>query len=31
MRRRAELFGGKLEIESAPGQGCSVLIDIPFD
>jgi signal transduction histidine kinase len=30
MRERAELLGGRLTIESAPGQGTSVFIDIPF-
>ena len=31
MKRRAELFAGKLEIDSSPGNGCMVLIDIPFN
>jgi len=29
MRERAELLGGKLTIESAPGQGASVFVEIP--
>jgi signal transduction histidine kinase len=30
MRERVEMVGGKLEIESAPGQGTSVRVEIPF-
>lgn len=30
MRERAELLGGKLVIESAPGQGTSIFIEIPL-
>ncbi|HVF96272.1 MAG TPA: sensor histidine kinase, partial [Flavisolibacter sp.] len=30
MKRRAELFGGKFEIDSAPGNGCKVTINIPL-
>ncbi len=30
MKRRAELFSGKLEITSSPGNGCVVKIDIPL-
>ncbi|NOZ06748.1 MAG: HAMP domain-containing protein [Chloroflexi bacterium] len=29
MRERAELLGGKLSIESAPGQGTTVIADVP--
>jgi PAS domain S-box-containing protein len=29
MKRRAELFSGKLEINSSPGEGCEILIIIP--
>ncbi len=29
MRERAELLGGKLTIETAPGQGASVFVEIP--
>ncbi len=29
MRERAELLGGKLTVESAPGQGASVFVEIP--
>jgi signal transduction histidine kinase len=30
IRERVEMVGGKLEIESAPGQGTSVRVEIPF-
>jgi signal transduction histidine kinase len=30
MRERVEMVGGTLEIESAPGQGTSVRVEIPF-
>ncbi|MGN6532405.1 MAG: PAS domain-containing sensor histidine kinase [Ginsengibacter sp.] len=30
MKRRAELFGGKIKIESSPGKGCEVLVTIPI-
>ncbi len=30
MKRRAELFYGHLRIESWPGKGCSIFIDIPL-
>lgn len=30
MRERAELLGGKLYIESAPGQGTTVIADVPI-
>jgi signal transduction histidine kinase len=30
MRERVEMVGGKLAIESAPGQGTSVRVEIPF-
>jgi signal transduction histidine kinase len=30
MRRRVELFYGKFEIYSSPGNGCELLIDIPL-
>ncbi len=29
MKRRAELFAGKIQIESSPGKGCEVLVTIP--
>lgn len=29
MRERAELLGGSLEIDSAPGRGCRVVLNIP--
>lgn len=29
IRRRAELFGGIMEIESAPGKGCMICVTIP--
>jgi len=31
IRERAQLFGGKLTIESAPGQGASLFIEIPLE
>lgn len=31
MKRRAELFGGKTLIHSAPGKGCQVLVTIPLN
>lgn len=30
MKRRAELFSGRFDIESSPGNGCTVFIDIPL-
>lgn len=30
MKRRAELFSGKFEVISSPGQGCVIIIDIPL-
>lgn len=30
MKRRAELFSGKLDIISSPGNGCKILIEIPL-
>ncbi len=30
MKRRSELFSGKFEIDSSPGNGCTLLISIPF-
>lgn len=30
MKRRAELFSGRFEIDSSPGNGCTILIDIPL-
>lgn len=30
MKRRAELFSGNLIIQSAPGNGCTIVIDIPL-
>ena len=30
MKRRTELFSGIFEIESSPGNGCTILIDIPL-
>lgn len=29
MRRRAELFGGLLIVDSAPGKGCAITLEIP--
>ncbi|MHA4842552.1 ATP-binding protein [Flavitalea antarctica] len=31
MRRRAELFGGKMYIDSSPGKGCKITIEIPLE
>jgi signal transduction histidine kinase len=31
MKRRTELFSGKFEIITSPGNGCSILVDIPLD
>ena len=31
MRERAEMLGGKLTIESAPGTGTSVYVEVPLD
>jgi hypothetical protein len=31
MKRRAELFSGKFELDSSPGYGCTLLIDIPLE
>jgi signal transduction histidine kinase len=30
MRERAEMMGGALVVESSPGRGTTVQIDIPF-
>lgn len=30
MKRRAELFGGKFNVYSLPGEGCEIIIDIPL-
>jgi signal transduction histidine kinase len=30
MINRIESFNGKMSIESAPGKGCKMLIEIPF-
>jgi PAS domain S-box-containing protein len=30
MKRRAELFSGKMEIHSSPGNGCEIITDIPL-
>jgi signal transduction histidine kinase len=30
MRERAELVGGRLQIESTPGAGSSVFVEIPI-
>jgi PAS domain S-box-containing protein len=30
MKRRTELFSGKFEIHTSPGNGCSVILDIPL-
>lgn len=30
MKRRVELFGGRLEVHSSPGNGCEVVIDVPL-
>ncbi len=30
MRRRAELFAGRFEVDSSPGKGCKIEIDIPL-
>lgn len=30
MKRRAELFSGYLEVDSFPGRGCIITVDIPF-
>jgi two-component system, NarL family, sensor histidine kinase UhpB len=30
MKRRAELFSGKFEIHSSPGDGCEIIVDIPL-
>ena len=30
MRRRIELFKGEMEINSSPGNGCKIVITIPF-
>lgn len=31
MRDRAELFAGRLEVSSAPGEGCTVQLTLPLD
>ena len=30
MRRRTELFAGSFDIKSAPGEGCTISLDIPI-
>jgi signal transduction histidine kinase len=30
MKERAELVGGDLEIESTPGKGCTIYLNVPF-
>ena len=30
MKRRAELFAGKLEVNSSPGNGCEIVVSIPL-
>jgi len=30
MQRRAELFSGKFEIDSSPGNGCEIVVEIPL-
>ncbi len=30
MKRRVELFGGDMEIDTAPGKGCKIVIAIPL-
>jgi signal transduction histidine kinase len=30
MQRRAELFSGKFSIETLPGKGCSIFIELPI-
>jgi signal transduction histidine kinase len=30
MRERAEMFGGKLTIESYPGEGTSIIVEVPY-
>jgi signal transduction histidine kinase len=30
MQRRATMFNGKFEVSSSPGNGCKVVIEIPF-
>jgi signal transduction histidine kinase len=30
MKRRAELFSGKIEIDASPGNGCEIAIEIPL-
>jgi signal transduction histidine kinase len=31
MRERVEMLGGKLTIESEPGRGATVLVELPYD
>lgn len=31
MKRRAEFFGGSMELSSAPGVGCEIIVTIPWD
>jgi PAS domain S-box-containing protein len=31
IQRRTELFSGKFEIDSLPGNGCTIIIDIPLE
>jgi two-component system sensor histidine kinase UhpB len=31
MRERSEMLGGRLEIDSAPGAGTTVLMEAPYD
>jgi PAS domain S-box-containing protein len=30
MRRRAELFSGRMEVYAAPGKGCTIIVSIPL-
>jgi two-component system, NarL family, sensor histidine kinase UhpB len=30
MKRRAELYSGKFEVNSSPGDGCEIIVDIPL-
>ena len=31
MKRRAELFSGKIQVDSSPGNGCEIVISIPLN
>jgi signal transduction histidine kinase len=30
MRERAEMFGGSLSIESSPGNGTAIIVEVPY-